>query len=121
MANFLQGKSGLWNLSQGKHQQTIWKFLSQSTPHWSRGFNLVPAHFFSKDPKCACGHVIEDKHHLIYQCSKWRKIRQSYFPANVSNIALPQLLQSISVRSGLEIILKQRLEEALSAIEDNLQ
>ncbi|GIY00320.1 hypothetical protein CEXT_145081 [Caerostris extrusa] len=77
--------------------------------------------FFNKDPKRACGHVIEDRLHLIYQCSKWRKIRQKYFPANFSNIALPQLLQSNSVRSGLETILKQRLEESLSATEDNLQ
>ncbi|GIY12247.1 hypothetical protein CEXT_364941 [Caerostris extrusa] len=82
---------------------------------------FVPAQFFNKDPKRACGHVIEDRLHLIYQCSKWRKIRQKYFPANFSNIALPQLLQSNSVRSGLETILKQRLEESLSATEDNLQ
>ncbi|GIY01480.1 hypothetical protein CDAR_196711 [Caerostris darwini] len=31
--------------------------------------------FFNKDPKCICGHVLEGRQHIIYQCSKWRKIR----------------------------------------------
>ncbi|GIY08527.1 RNase H domain-containing protein [Caerostris darwini] len=75
--------------------------------------------FFNKDSKCACGHVLEDRYHLIFQCSKWREIRQKYFPANFST--LPQLLQSNSVRSGLEIILKQRLEETLCSTADNIQ
>ncbi|GIX87711.1 RNase H domain-containing protein [Caerostris darwini] len=38
------------------------------------------ARFFGKESSCQCGHPIEDRSHLIFDCPQWHTIRKKYFP-----------------------------------------
>ncbi|GIY81658.1 hypothetical protein CDAR_307741 [Caerostris darwini] len=74
--------------------------------------------FFGKAADCACGHPLEDRKHLIFDCSQWDNIRKKFFPPNFKSSSSDLLIFNNKSRNGLREIMKHKLQTLLSSLEN---
>ncbi|GIY44811.1 hypothetical protein CDAR_403671 [Caerostris darwini] len=55
--------------------------------------------------------------HIIFKCELWKEIRGKYFPNNFKDQYLFQLLTNKQVRTGIEQIMKKKLENILETMD----
>ncbi|GIY68081.1 uncharacterized protein CDAR_452981 [Caerostris darwini] len=72
--------------------------------------------FFGATSVCNCGAQMEDRTHIVFNCELWRDIRKKFFPKNYKDNSLLQLMTNIKVRTGLELIMKKKLENLLETM-----
>ncbi|GIY87130.1 uncharacterized protein CDAR_205741 [Caerostris darwini] len=75
--------------------------------------------FFGRAPTCTCGNPLEDRNHMIYDCSQWDNIRLKYFPRNYKKAKIDLLIFNMKSRHGLKEITKHKFQTVLSSIEDD--
>ncbi|GIY54397.1 RNase H domain-containing protein [Caerostris darwini] len=78
---------------------------------------VYQARFFGRNSSCQCGHPQEDRLHIVYDCPLWNDTRKKHFPKDHKNVALGLLLANRISKSGLEQIMRQKLQTALSPSE----
>ncbi|GIY66992.1 hypothetical protein CDAR_417641 [Caerostris darwini] len=76
--------------------------------------------FFGKAAECTCGHPLEDRMHLIYDCPQWDNFRQKFFPTNFKTASIDLLLFNHKSRNGLREIMKHKLQSLLSSIDNDI-
>ncbi|GIX87763.1 uncharacterized protein CDAR_617281 [Caerostris darwini] len=54
----------------------------------------------------------EDRIHIVFQWPQWSNIRKQFFPSNFINLILLHLLSNKKARTGVEAIMKNKLEKA---------
>ncbi|GIY79614.1 uncharacterized protein CDAR_57131 [Caerostris darwini] len=69
--------------------------------------------FFGKSAACSCGHILEDRNHIIYDCPQWNAIRQRFFPKNYRSMQLDLILFNKISRTGLREIMNSKLQASL--------
>ncbi|GIY73973.1 uncharacterized protein CDAR_598601 [Caerostris darwini] len=72
--------------------------------------------FFGANSACNCGAQMEDRAHIVFICELWSDIRKKFFPKNFKDKSLLQLLTNIKVRTGIELIMKKKLEDLLETM-----
>ncbi|GIX70129.1 hypothetical protein CDAR_312621 [Caerostris darwini] len=75
--------------------------------------------FFGRATTCACSQLLEDRNHLLYDCSQWDNIKLKYFPRNYKNAKIDLLIFNMKSRYGLREIMKHKLQTLLSSMEDD--
>ncbi|GIY85887.1 uncharacterized protein CDAR_260761 [Caerostris darwini] len=88
-----QGITGSWNIA--KHQ----------------------TRFFGANPDCSCGTANEDREHIIFHCPQWAEIRKEFFPRNFVRLSLLGILSNERARTGVEAIMKKKLETIFETIQ----
>ncbi|GIX95978.1 putative 115 kDa protein in type-1 retrotransposable element R1DM [Caerostris darwini] len=71
--------------------------------------------FFGKSAVCSCGHLPEDRNHIIYDCPQWDAIRQRFFPKNYLSVQLDLLLFNKISRTGLRELMNTKLQASLQS------
>ncbi|GIZ00737.1 hypothetical protein CEXT_501801 [Caerostris extrusa] len=74
--------------------------------------------FFGKAAACTCGHPLEDRKHLIFDCPQWDSIRQKFFPINFKRSTIELLIFNNKSRNGLREIMKHKLQTLFSSLEN---
>ncbi|GIZ03381.1 hypothetical protein CEXT_40331 [Caerostris extrusa] len=78
----------------------------------------LPKQIFGKAAACTCGHSLEVRKHLIFDCPQWDSIRQKFFPPNFKKSAIDLLIFNNKSRNGLREIMKHKFQTLLSSLEN---
>ncbi|GIY65165.1 putative 115 kDa protein in type-1 retrotransposable element R1DM [Caerostris darwini] len=62
--------------------------------------------FFGKAADCTCGHTLEDRKHLIYDCPQWDNFRLKFFPTNFKAASIDLLIFNNKSRNGLREVVQ---------------
>ncbi|GIY89678.1 uncharacterized protein CDAR_84041 [Caerostris darwini] len=79
---------------------------------------LYQSRCFNTSPVCSCGTSDEDRSHIVFQCPQWANIRKQFFPSNFINLTLLQLLSNKKARTGVEAIMKIKLEKVMKTLNE---
>ncbi|GIX78884.1 RNase H domain-containing protein [Caerostris extrusa] len=74
------------------------------------------ARFFNKPTTCNCGHPLEDRRHIVYDCPQWNNVRGLYFPQNHQRAKLELLLHNPKSKAGLKIIMNAKLQASFKQL-----
>ncbi|GBO02662.1 hypothetical protein AVEN_269482-1 [Araneus ventricosus] len=82
-------------------------------------YPVHPHRIFGKSADCEYGRDQGTVSHYVYECQIYREVRQKYFPKNLFQLGILELILNTRAKIGLKIIIQDILTKSLAGVESS--